>query len=214
MKTKFFLCSIISFYILFLMLVWCFLQCLQEGIIRLWKFPAIGFLRIYMFKGSEVAKNMFLQNAWSPWCCMSNLWYFTSKDAENYSRRCKDCYLNIREEYTNKLSVTLIFCPPYPFHTVNIVKTVSPSGLKHKYCLTLIDQHSKWSEVIALRNFSAKTIYDALLDIFMRTGIPEISSDKATNFRSNNLKNWRIDKKIFPLLNVIIYCLKRCHRVI
>lgn len=51
---------------------------------------------------------------------------FTSRDAENYLRRCKDCYLNIHEEYTNKLSVTLIFCPPYPFHTVNIVKTVSP----------------------------------------------------------------------------------------
>lgn len=67
--------------------------------------------------------------------------------------------------------------PPYPFHTIHIDvigENVSFTARKQKYCLTLTDQHSKWTEVIALSNLSAKTACDLLLDIFMCTGIAEI----------------------------------------
>ncbi|GBO43897.1 Gag-Pol polyprotein [Araneus ventricosus] len=48
-----------------------------------------------------------------------------------------------------------------------------------------MDQHSSWPEAVPLRNLTAKSTCDALLEIFMRTGIPNvIASDQGTNFIS------------------------------
>ena len=92
------------------------------------------------------------------------------------------------ERSSDKIPITPVIRAPYPFHTVNIDcigEIQPPSGRKHKYCLVLIDQNSRWPEVVPLKNLSAKNTCDALLEIFMRTGIPEIiCSDQGTNFKS------------------------------
>ncbi|GBO22746.1 Gag-Pol polyprotein [Araneus ventricosus] len=45
---------------------------------------------------------------------------------------------------------------------------------------------TRWPEAISLRSLSAKTTCDALLQIFSRTGIPNvIASDRGTNFTSS-----------------------------
>ncbi|GBN18461.1 Gag-Pol polyprotein [Araneus ventricosus] len=48
-----------------------------------------------------------------------------------------------------------------------------------------MDQHSRWPEAVPLRSLTAKSTCDALLEVFMRTGIPNvIASDQGTNFIS------------------------------
>ncbi|GBM06639.1 hypothetical protein AVEN_133973-1, partial [Araneus ventricosus] len=108
---------------------------------------------------------------------LSFYWPNVSKDVENYCRTCEKCQLKSPERQSDKIPITPVVRAPYPFHTVNVDlvgEIVSPSGRRHKYCLCLIDQNSRWPEVVPLKNLSAKTTCDALLEIFMRTGIPEI----------------------------------------
>ncbi|GFU18444.1 retrovirus-related Pol polyprotein from transposon opus [Trichonephila clavipes] len=61
---------------------------------------------------------------------------------------------------------------------------VSSQG--HNYILCLMDQHSRWPEAITLKSLTAKSTCEALLEIFSRTGIPEvIVMDNATNFTAS-----------------------------
>ncbi|GFS64133.1 retrovirus-related Pol polyprotein from transposon 17.6 [Trichonephila clavipes] len=49
-----------------------------------------------------------------------------------------------------------------------------------------MDQHCRWLEAIPLKSLTAKSTYEALLEIFSRTGIPEvIVMDNATNFTAS-----------------------------
>ena len=49
--------------------------------------------------------------------------------------------------------------------------------------LCVIDQHSRWPEAIPIRSLSAKATCQAFLQIFVRTGIPQIiAMDNGTNF--------------------------------
>ncbi|GBN26069.1 hypothetical protein AVEN_100457-1 [Araneus ventricosus] len=117
---------------------------------------------------------------------LSIYWPNVSKDVENYCRTCEECQLKTPERQADKIPITPVVRSPYRFHTVNvdlIGEIVPPSGRRHKYCLCLIDQNSRWPEVVPQKNLSSKTTCDALLEIFMRTGIPEIiCSDQGTNF--------------------------------
>jgi transposase InsO family protein len=52
-----------------------------------------------------------------------------------------------------------------------------------------MDYFSKWPEVFALKNQTADTIVECLLDVFTRHGTPKILlSDKGRNFESNRVK--------------------------
>ncbi|GFU90720.1 hypothetical protein TNCV_4182741 [Trichonephila clavipes] len=48
----------------------------------------------------------------------------------------------------------------------------------------MMDQHTRWPEAVPLRSLTAKNACDSLLQIFWRTGIPNIiASDQGTNFK-------------------------------
>ncbi|XP_055932014.1 uncharacterized protein K02A2.6-like [Argiope bruennichi] len=88
----------------------------------------------------------------------------------------------------DKIPITPVLLPELPFEIVNIdlIGPIEPpSARRHKYVLCLMNQHSRWPEAIPLRSLTAKATCDALLEIFMRTGIPNvIASDNGTNFIS------------------------------
>ncbi|GBL97285.1 Retrovirus-related Pol polyprotein from transposon opus [Araneus ventricosus] len=125
---------------------------------------------------------------------LSFYWPNVSKDVENYCRTYQKCQLKSPEQQSDKIPITPVIRVPYPFHTVNvdlIGEIVPPLGRRHKYCLCLIDQNSRWPEVMPLKNLSAKTTCDALLEILMRIGIPEIiCSDQGNNFTSQLTKEF------------------------
>jgi len=55
----------------------------------------------------------------------------------------------------------------------------------YNYCLILVDIATRWPAAFLLRALPAKCVCDALLQLWMNTGIPiAISSDNATNFTS------------------------------
>ncbi|GFW57912.1 hypothetical protein TNCV_1418591 [Trichonephila clavipes] len=56
-----------------------------------------------------------------------------------------------------------------------------------------MDQHSRWPEAIPLKSLMAKSTCEALLEIFSRTGIPEvIVMDNATNFTASLMQELKI----------------------
>ncbi|GBM10122.1 Retrovirus-related Pol polyprotein from transposon opus [Araneus ventricosus] len=140
---------------------------------------------------------------------LSFYWPNVSKDVENYCRTCEKCQLKSPERQSDKIPITPVVRAPYPFHTVNVDlvgEIVPPSGRRHKYCLCLIDQNSRWPEVVPLKNLSAKTTCDALLEIFMRTGIPEIiCTDQGTNFTSQLTKEFEDRLGVSPRFSTPSY---------
>ncbi|GBM15722.1 hypothetical protein AVEN_262892-1 [Araneus ventricosus] len=69
---------------------------------------------------------------------------------------------------------------------VDIIGPIEPSSAqKYKYVLCIMDQHSRWPEAVLMRSLTAKSTCDALLELFMRTWIPNfIASDQGSNFIS------------------------------
>lgn len=76
--------------------------------------------------------------------------------------------------------------PRYPFQKVNIdvIGPIEPPTTRgHRYALCMIDLCTRWPEVICLKSLTAKATCDAMLEIFSRSGIPEVvCSDCGTNF--------------------------------
>jgi len=66
-----------------------------------------------------------------------------------------------------------------------IVPLDPPSAQGHKYCLCIVDNCSRWPAVYLLKTLTAKAVCDALLDLFVNVGVPQvIISDKGSNFTS------------------------------
>ena len=60
---------------------------------------------------------------------------------------------------------------------------VSAQG--HKYCLCIVDSCTRWPSVYMLKSLTAKAVWDALVDLFTRVGVPKVMvSDCGTNFTS------------------------------
>ncbi len=107
---------------------------------------------------------------------------------EQYIKSCTDCHLVRPMRVRDKAPISPITRPEVPFQIVNIdvIGPIQPPSAKgHKYILCLVDQHTRWAEAILLGSLNAKSTCEALLSIFMRTGIPEIiASDNGTNFNA------------------------------
>ncbi|GFW82964.1 protein NYNRIN [Trichonephila clavipes] len=116
-------------------------------------------------------------------------WPGMVKEIKAYCSSCHGCQLRKVIRSVDKIPITPVSRPELPFQVVNVdligpVDPVSSQG--HKYILCLIDQHSRWPEAIPLKSLTAKSTCEALLEIFSRTGIPEvIVMDNATNFTAN-----------------------------
>ncbi|GFY20481.1 hypothetical protein TNCV_211131 [Trichonephila clavipes] len=111
------------------------------------------------------------------------------KEIKAYCSSCHGCQLRKVISSVDKIPITLVSRPELPFQVVNVdlngpVDPVSSQG--HKYILCLMDQHSRWPEAIPLKLLMAKSTCEELLEIFSRTGIPEvIVMDNATNFTAS-----------------------------
>ncbi|GFU27082.1 retrovirus-related Pol polyprotein from transposon 412 [Trichonephila clavipes] len=116
-------------------------------------------------------------------------WPGMVKEIKAYCSSCHGCQLKKVIRSVDKIPITHVSRPELPFQVVNVdligpVDPVSSQG--HKYILCLMDQHSRWPEAIPLKSLTAKSTCEALLEIFSRTGIPEvIVMDNATNFTAS-----------------------------
>ncbi|GFX41563.1 protein NYNRIN [Trichonephila clavipes] len=106
-------------------------------------------------------------------------WPGMVKEIKSYCSSCHGCQLRKVIRSVDKIPITPVSHPELPFQVVNVdligpVDPVSSQG--HKYILCLMDQHSRWPEAIPLKSLTAKSTCEALLEIFSRTGIPEVRS--------------------------------------
>ncbi|GFW16789.1 uncharacterized protein K02A2.6 [Trichonephila clavipes] len=110
-----------------------------------------------------------------------------SREIVEFVQTCKGCQLRKPEKIGDRAPITPIVRPELPFEIVNIDVIgpfQTPSGRGHKYVLCMIDQHTRWPEVVQLRSVTAK-LRVTLLQMFSRTGNPSIIvSDQGTNFKS------------------------------
>ncbi|GFW22454.1 retrovirus-related Pol polyprotein from transposon 412 [Trichonephila clavipes] len=116
-------------------------------------------------------------------------WPGMVKEIKAYCSSCHGCQLRKVIRSVDKSPITPVSRPELPFQVVNVdligpVDPVSSQG--HKYILCLMDQHSRWPEAIPLKSLMAKSTCEAPLEIFSRTGIPEvIVMDNATKFKAS-----------------------------
>lgn len=115
-------------------------------------------------------------------------WPSMSHDIKEFCKSCENCQLRSPDKVSDRAPITPVLRPELPFEVVNVdvIGPIEPSsGRGHKYVLTIIDQHSRWPEAVPMRSLTAKSACEALLQVFSRTGIPNvIASDQGTNFTS------------------------------
>ncbi|GBN28324.1 Pro-Pol polyprotein [Araneus ventricosus] len=116
-------------------------------------------------------------------------WVGMSRDIKAFCQQCKHCQLRRRINCKDRVPITPVARPELPFQVVNIdiIGPIDPTSAKsHRYVLCLVDQHTRWAEALSLTTLTAKATCEALLTIFMRTGVPNvIASDNGTNFNAS-----------------------------
>lgn len=115
-------------------------------------------------------------------------WPGIKANVRKYCDECTECQLRRPASVKDRVPITPVRRPDFPFQVVNvdIIGPIDPPSSKgHRYVLVLMDQHSRWPEAACLTSLSARSTCEALLEIFQRTGIPEvIATDQGTNFTS------------------------------
>lgn len=118
----------------------------------------------------------------------SFFWNGLPKEVRLFCLACEDCQLVRRGTVRDRAPITPVARPGLPFQVVNVdlIGPIDPPSSKgHKYILCMVDQHTRWAEAVPITSLTAKATCEALLTIFMRTGIPNvIASDNGTNFNA------------------------------
>ncbi|GFV23896.1 retrovirus-related Pol polyprotein from transposon opus [Trichonephila clavipes] len=116
------------------------------------------------------------------------------KEVKAYCSYCHGCQLRKVIRSVDKIPITPVSRPELPFQVVNVdligpVDPVSSQG--DKYMLCLMDQHSRWPEAIPLKSLTPKSTCEALLEIFSRTGIPEMAGGNLRLLHVNKIRKYR-----------------------
>ena len=117
-------------------------------------------------------------------------WPGLHKDVRTHSLACSDCQRNKRGTPSSAPNQTMpILTVPFEKMATDIVGPFPRSKLGFKYLLTTICLASKYPDVIPIRDMSAASVAEGLVEIFSRTGIPRVLlSDQGTQFVSSLLK--------------------------
>lgn len=118
------------------------------------------------------------------------VWPGVQKESTTWARECVPCQ---RAKITrhNKTPIGEIGQPSDRFRHIHIdIVGPLPPSRGYKYCLTIIDRFSRWSEAIPVTTISAETIAKHIYEQWMtRYGVPErITTDQGRQFESDMFK--------------------------
>lgn len=115
-------------------------------------------------------------------------WPGIEADVKEYCRTCHSWQLISDKRVTDRVPIAPLTRPAYPFQAVNIdiIGPIEPKSARgHNYALCMTDLHTRWPEAVCMTTFTARKTCDALLQIFARTGVPEVvCCDNGSNFSS------------------------------
>ncbi|GFS72607.1 retrovirus-related Pol polyprotein from transposon opus [Trichonephila clavipes] len=104
----------------------------------------------------------------------SLFWEGLSSNVKKFCESCKECQLTRSVRIKGRSPITPVARSELPFQVVNmdLIGPIDPPSSKgHTYILCLVNQHTRWGEARPVTNLSAKVTREALLNIFLRTGI-------------------------------------------
>ena len=115
-------------------------------------------------------------------------WPKLSVDVAEFCRTCHTCQVVGKPQPSLKPAPLIpipAFDEPFSRVLVDCVGPLPKTRSGHKYLLTIMDMSSRFPEAIPLRNITAKTVVEALVQFFTRYGLPkEVQSDQGSNFMS------------------------------
>jgi len=118
---------------------------------------------------------------------LSFTWPTITSDCKQYCQTCAYCQKRARKTFCDRVPITPVPRAEAPF-THWFMDCLGPSfnrKVDYNYCLVLCDSASRWPAAYPLRSLSATNVCDALLQLWMITGVPAtVSRDNASNFTS------------------------------
>ena len=119
---------------------------------------------------------------------LSFTWPTLTSDCKKYCQTCVNCQKRARRTYLDRVPITPIPRAEAPFTHWFMDCCLGPIfsyKAEYNYCLVIVDSATRWPAAFPLKSLTAKGVCDALLQLWMVTGIPNtVSSDNATNFTS------------------------------
>ena len=121
---------------------------------------------------------------------LTYFWPKMGADCKQYSRGCATCDSRKPPRPTRQGKMELRpLAGPWQRIAIDVLSGFNTSKKGNTLLLVVMDEYSKWPEVIPLRNQKAETIAEALVqNIFYRFGIPQVMhSDKASNLGMSHI---------------------------
>jgi len=118
---------------------------------------------------------------------MSFWWNGIKQDVQNFVNSCHSCQLRRRLRASDKVPITPIPRAPRPFEMI-VIDTIGPieppvGPQKFKYVLCIVDSFSRFPSAYLLKDLTAKSTCQALLEFFSWAGVSSVVvSDNGTNF--------------------------------
>ena len=107
----------------------------------------------------------------------------------DFVQRCDPCQKRRRITYLDRTPIKPIDRTPLPFMSIH-VDVLGPLSshkpMSYPYCLLAVDNHSRYPWIVPMKTVTAKTICNALIEIFSHSSLPlTLTSDNATVFSSS-----------------------------
>ena len=114
-------------------------------------------------------------------------WYGMSQDVKRYVNTCRTCSTQKKRSKKGKYPLTLYHtgAPMERIH-IDFLGPLSKSINGNEYILVMVDQFTKWVEIVPLQSQNAEITAKAVIDNFLsKFGYPfQIHSDQGRNFES------------------------------
>lgn len=114
-------------------------------------------------------------------------WPSIAKDVTYYVKTCETCQRKRNATVKDKIPIKFIPRGIQAFDVLvaDLIGPVDESSQNHKWCLTVVDQFSRFPFVYPLKSLKPQEICQCFLQIFSTFGIPsQIVTDMGTNFTS------------------------------
>jgi transposase InsO family protein len=119
-------------------------------------------------------------------------WRDLNGSVTRWVRSCDICQRTISKGRTSNvpLGKMPIIDTPFDRVAVDLIGPIVPASEKgNRYILTMVDYATRYPEAVALKDITAETVAEALVNMFSRVGIPrEILSDQGGQFLSSVMK--------------------------